>query len=282
MENKLGQLHKFKVLRETQIGFMLTLNGDDEYFLHKNESNFRHLTTNEEVMGFLYTDKKGRIAATLILPNVTTTKSGFAKVIEVNNSLGVFLDIGISKDILLSKDDLPIDYALWPMINDEILCILRVKGDRLIAKMLNKNDILDLNLQFELPIDEKTIGYVYRISENGINIVTKTLNVVFVYKTHLKKQYRIGEEVNVKITKQNIDDYMGSLIETKAETIKYDKQKILDYLNSNNGILSITDKSDAAVIFKAFSMSKIAFKNAIGSLYKDRLIEIHDEKIILL
>lgn len=282
MENKLGQLQKFKVLRETQIGFMLTINGEDEFFLHKNETNFRHLTEGEEVTGFLYSDKKARIAVTLVTPNVTTEKAGFAKVIEVSTALGAFLDIGISKDILLSKDDLPIDYKEWPEVGDVLLCILKVKGDRLIAKMLNKNEILDLNLQFDLPLNEKVPGYVYRISDDGINIVTKTLNVVFVYKSHMRKKYRLGEEVNVKIVKQNIDDYNGTLIESKEDLIRQDRDKILSYLNSNDGIMSITEKSDPAVIYKVFNMSKSAFKNAIGSLYKERLIEIFDEKIVLL
>src|SRR5690606_5296888 len=113
----------------------------------------------------------------------------------------------ISKDILLSKDDLPIDYNEWPKVGDTLLCVLREKGERLIAKMLNKNEILDLNLHFELPINEKVVGYVYRITEDGINIVTKTFNIVFVYKSNMRKKYRLGEEVYVKITRKNMDDY---------------------------------------------------------------------------
>lgn len=282
MVNKLGNLHKFTVLRETQIGYMLTMTGEDEYFLHKNETNFRHLTAGEEVVGFLYSDKKARVAVTLITPNVTTEKSGFTEVIEVNYALGAFIDIGISKDILLSKDDLPIDYKEWPQKGDVLLCVLRVKGDRLVAKMLNKYDILDLNLHFDLPIGEKVDGYVYRINEDGINIVTKTFDVIFVYKTQMRKKYRLGEVVNVRIIKKNIDDYTGSFIDSKEEIIKQDREKILDYLKRNNGIMAITEKSDPAVIYKVFTMSKNAFKNALGSLYKERLIEIHDEKIILL
>lgn len=282
MENKLGQILKFKVLRETQIGYMLTLNGEDEYFLHKNESNFRNLEPGEEVNGFLYSDKKARIAVTLVMPKVTVAKSGFATVIETNPALGAFVDIGISKDILLSKDDLPIDYSEWPIKGDTLLCILKVKADRLVVKMLNKYEILDLNLHFDLPINEKVQGYVYRITEDGVNIVTKTFDIVFVYKNNMRKKYRLGEEVNVKIIKKNLDDYNGTLIESKAEIIKEDADKILDYLNNNNGIMAITENSDAAVISKVFKISKSAFKNALGYLLKNNLIEIHDDKIILL
>lgn len=282
MLNKLGQTHKFTVLRETPIGYMLTITGEDEYFLHKNESNFTHLNEGDEVQGFLYSDKKARIAVTLNTPNVTLEKPGFAEVIEVNQSLGAFLNIGISKDILLSRDDLPIDYNEWPKPKDVILCVLRVKGDRLIAKPLTKNEILDLNLQLNLPLNEKVPGYIYRVSEDGVNIVTKTYNIVFVYKSNLRKKYRLGEEVNVRIIKKNIDDYTGSLIDSKEEMIRQDRNKILQFLHDNDGVMSITEKSDPSVINKVFNISKLSFKNAIGSLYKDKLIEIHDDKIILL
>lgn len=282
MENKLGQILKFTVLRETQIGYMLTLNGEDEYFLHKNESNFQHLTPGDIVNGFLYSDKKARTAVTLVTPNVTINKSGFATVIETNTALGAFVDIGISKDILLSKDDLPVDYSEWPQKGDTLLCILKVKADRLIAKMLNKYEILDLSLHFDLPINEKVLGYVYRISEDGINIVTKTFNIIFVYKNNMRKKYRLGEEVNVKITKKNVDDYSGTLLESKGEVIREDADKILEYLDKNDGIMSITEKSDPTVIKKVFGISKLAFKNAVGHLLKNNLIEIHDDKIILL
>lgn len=281
MEKKLGRLHKFKVVRETQIGYMLTLNGEDEYFLHKNESNFQHLHPGDEVVGFLYSDKKSRIAVTLITPNVTCDKSGFAEVIEVNYQLGAFLDIGISKDILLSKDDLPIDYKEWPEVGSVLLVVLRVKGDRLVAKMLNKYEILDMNLHFDLPIGDKVPGYVYRITEDGVNIVTKTFDVIFVYKSLTKKSYRLGEKVEVRILRKNTDDYMGSLVDSKEEIIEENSKKILKYLEENNGVMTITDKTEPTVIYKVFKISKKAFKDALGALYKQNLIEFHDDKVIL-
>jgi len=285
MENKLGRMHKFKVLRETQIGYMLTMNGEDEYFLHKNESNFHKLRPGDEIVGFLYSDKKARIAVTLITPNVTCDKCGFAEVMEVNYSLGVFVDIGISKDILVSKDDLPIDYKEWPAKGDVLLVILKAKSERLVAKMLNKHEILKQNLHLNLPINERVTGYVYRITEDGINVVTKNFDVIFVHKSQMKKRkYRLGEKVEVKIIKKNIDDYVGTLIEEidKQELIALDSEKILKYLEEHAGVMSITDKSDPIVIYKVFKMSKNKFKDAIGYLYKQKLIEIFEDKIILL
>jgi len=44
----------------------------------------------------------------------------------------------------------------------------------------------------------------------------------------------------------------------------------------------LTDKSDPQDIMKALGMSKKTFKKAVGSLYKQKLIEIKDTGIVLL
>lgn len=279
--NKIGKIHTFEVMRETQIGYMLTIDGTDEYFLHKNESNYQDLIAGDFVQGFLYTDKKSRLAVTLILPTVTMDKAGFGKVVEVNQSLGAFLDIGISKDVLFSKDDLPLDYKEWPEAGDMILCYLRTKNDRLIIKQLNKYEILDLDLHFNLQLNEKFKGYVYRVTKDGVNIVTENFNVVFVHKSNIIKQYRIGEEVNVKILRKNIDDYTGSLVESREEVIATNKNKIIEYLNNNDGVMTINDSSDQILIFKVFGISKSAFKTALSRLYSEQVIELHNNKVIL-
>ena len=59
-------------------------------------------------------------------------------------------------------------------------------------------------------------------------------------------------------------------------------QKILDYLKSQGGSMDITDKSPAEVIYAKFGISKRAFKQSIGILYKKRLITIENDKINLI
>ena len=65
------------------------------------------------------------------------------------------------------------------------------------------------------------------------------------------------------------------------KNVEVNLQKILDKLEKNNGYLNINDKSDPDVVRGAFGMSKKTFKKAIGSLYKQRLIEIKSDGIHL-
>ena len=53
-------------------------------------------------------------------------------------------------------------------------------------------------------------------------------------------------------------------------------------LHDNDGFLNLTDKSNPDDIKDALQMSKKNFKKAIGTLYKQRLIEIKQDGIYLL
>jgi hypothetical protein len=48
--------------------------------------------------------------------------------------------MGIAKELLLSKDDLPLDHEAWPEIGDILYVSLRMKG-KFVAKIASKEDI---------------------------------------------------------------------------------------------------------------------------------------------
>lgn len=275
---KIGEINKFKVLRETNLGYML-LGGDEEFFLHHNECNGKTLFPDDEVEAFLYADKKGRVAATLHTPKATLTKCGFCEVVGKTEN-GVFVNIGISKDILLSRDVLPEEQNAWPNEGDVIFCKLRIRSERLLISPCNKEEILSQKEE-DLEIGSTYDGYVYRLTKNGINVVTLNKNVIFIYFANIRKKYRLGEKVSVKILHKNEDDFSGTVNEQKEHLMVDDAKKILEYLASHGGTMMVTEDSDADVIYHLFKMSKSAFKRAIGKLYKERKILILEDKIIL-
>ena len=281
VNNLLGRIKTYTVDRETNLGYTLIYN-DEEYFLHHNECNGKSLTPFEKVNAFMYIDKKGRPALTLYKPLITIGDINFLEVVSVKNDLGVFCNIGISKDILLSKDDLPRSYSEWPKVGDKIICELKIKFNKLQLKIASKNYILakkDPNNKYL--VNEYVHGNVYRISPDGISFVTEDFNVIFVFKTNYRNKYHLGEVDDIKIIDVHEEDYTGTLIKNKEEQISDDKERILNYLKNNNGVMLITDKSSPELINYNFHMSKKSFKNSLGSLFKDGLIEILDDKIIL-
>ena len=63
------------------------------------------------------------------------------------------------------------------------------------------------------------------------------------------------------------------------KTIEDDKAKILHELIQKNGELQLTDKSSPESIKFHLQMSKKAFKRALGALYKEKKVLLHQDKI---
>jgi hypothetical protein len=64
--------------------------------------------------------------------------------------------------------------------------------------------------------------------------------------------------------------------------IDSDVDKVLEKLKkSKEGFLLLTDKSSPDAIRFHLKMSKKAFKKAVGNLYKQKLITIEDDRIVL-
>jgi len=62
-------------------------------------------------------------------------------------------------------------------------------------------------------------------------------------------------------------------------TIEDDKAKILHQLLQKNGELQLTDKSSPESIKFHLQMSKKAFKRALGALYKEKKVLLHQDRI---
>src|SRR5690625_2007848 len=114
----IGYIQTATVIRQIQSGYVLKKE-TDEVLLHHNETE-SDLEIDPAVNVFLYNDKNNQIVATTIIPHVQKDTYGWVEVVNVVPKLGVFVDIGIAKDILISVDDLPIYTVVWPKIGDQL------------------------------------------------------------------------------------------------------------------------------------------------------------------
>ncbi len=282
MALKLGQMNTLEVLRESDIAFVLS-DGFEEIFLHKRQAT-RKLETQDKIEVFLYYDNQRRITATMKKPIIDADTPGFCEVIDTNSRLGVFLHTGIQKDLLLSRDDLPFKKAEWPIEGDLIFAKIKVSKNQLSAKVINRYDIQTyLVPTVELEENQEVSAIVLFFAEEGIVLSTKEGHSIFVYHKHIRKQHRLGEQVNVKIINVKQDfKYNGTMIKQKELMIGGDSEIVLKYLKLHNGIMEFTDKSSPEKILEAFQMSKSAFKRAVGKLYKEKAITIHPDSIELI
>ncbi len=276
----IGEINKLKVKRETDISYILTDDNEPyEVFMHFNQATKR-LVENELVEVFLYYDNKHRLCATMEDPIITTKKFGFIECVAQKENVGCFMNIGIAKDILLSKDVLPVNIKAWPKPGDKLPCILKVKKDSLVCKIISRDDIIEKAASLKL--NDTVSAYVTSFTSTGLLAVDEEFNVIYVHKSMIRKKYRIGEEIILTIINiNNKNEYNGSTI-TQKETMRLsDSEMLLNYLKEMGGVIPLGNASTPEDIAKVFTLSKSAFKRAVGALYKERLIEIEDYRIIL-
>ncbi|MCF7925511.1 MAG: DNA-binding protein [Candidatus Izimaplasma sp.] len=278
MELKLGDYNTLSVLRETPFAYILT-NGEDEVFLHKNQATDT-LNPADDVKVFLYYDNQKRVTATMNMPILDQINPNFAKVVGVHRKLGIFLDIGLRKDLLLSIDDLPPLLEEWPKENDEIFVKIKVSANQLTAKRINRFDIQDYLIPTE-PLNEGDEVEVIKIyqAEEGAVFITREGHRIFIYGKHMRQKYRLGETATMTITivKDNFS-YNATMIEQKELMLEDDASILLEYLYTHDGVMPFTDKSSPNAIKDTFHMSKSAFKRALGTLYKNQQVILEKDQ----
>jgi len=277
---KIGEFQKLRVVRLSDLGYMLSDDNED-VLLHFRQAT-KEYKPNDMVNVFIYTDKAGRKTATESAPIITFDKPGFVKVTDVLPGAGVFVNINMPKDVLISKDYLPYDETLWPQKGDELLAVLKIKKDMLSAKPIGRFDIIALKRMVNYIEGEDVNAVVVRVGEKGLSLATHDPMYIFVPNSQLRGKHRLGEELKVTITKKIENEYYGRLNAQKEEMIEPDKKIILDYLGKHHGVMKITAKTSADIVEKELGLSRKAFKRAYGGLYKDRVIDFDEEKTFVI
>jgi len=164
---ELGKINTLRVLRETDISYLLT-DGLDEVFLHKKEA-LKAYEDHEEIDVFVYKDNEGRLTASTKTPALE--KGGFAQleVVGKHPKYGVFLNYGLVKDLLLSLDDLPGALDMWPQKGDYLYVTMKESKERLFAQIPSRNELSDFFDHIDRPeeIDKITITIMYHL-DNGV------------------------------------------------------------------------------------------------------------------
>lgn len=270
LQEFIGQTVSLEVAREADFGYFLT-DGTEDVLLHKNETD-KELELNEKVDVFLYTDSRGRVTSTTTIPKITVGVYDWAVVSDVNPGLGVFVNIGIQKDMLLGEEDLPAHSSVWPQIGDVLFITLRVnKNNRLYVKLATDPVVEEHAQKANRAVFNKSVhGYVYRTAKVGSWIFTAEGYKGFIHESQRRKEPRLGQKVEGRIIDVKEDGTVNiSLLPRKEEALDIDAEQILSVLNERNGAMPYWDKSMPEDIQEKFHMSKASFKRALGRLMKE-------------
>ncbi|PYZ98246.1 hypothetical protein CR205_06525 [Alteribacter lacisalsi] len=235
----------------------------------------------DRISVFIYLNKKGETIATMSLPAVTADTYEWVKVVESVKGLGVFADIGLKEDVLVSSDDLPLLESVWPKEGDELFVTLTTdKKGRLLAKPATETVVEDSFKEAPQTLKHTTAeGRVYRSTKVGSFVITTEGYRGFVHYSERKEEPRLGEWVSGRVIGVKEDGTVNmSLRPLKQEVLDEDAESVFAYLIRTGGEMPFTDKSDPDEIRDTFKISKAAFKRALGRLMKEGRVRQEDGK----
>lgn len=265
---EIGKFNFLRVVRQASQGLYLDGGAYGEILLPRRYAPPSAIP-GSDLEVFIYSDSEDRLVATTETPYAVVGEFACLKVLGFNHRIGAFLDLGLSKDLLLPMSEqnghvAPGDRIIVHLMLDE-------RSDRLVATMkLNRHinrtkplyqdgEAVDLLITDETPL--------------GFNAIVENAHWGLLYHSDLNAALQPGQRMKGFVKTVRPDGKIDlRLDDTGYQRISPLTQKILDKLKESGGHLDLDDSSPPEAIRYAFGVSKKSFKQAIGALLRERRI----------
>lgn len=271
----LGTLNTLTVKKQVKFGYYLDGLSWGEILLPNNVAP-ANLEIGQELSVFLYLDSEDQLIATTERPRVMVGQVAMLPVVAVTK-VGAFLNWGLKKDLLVpfSEQQIPLKegqhYLVYCYVDLSNRIVASTKLDRHIHKTPANYQVGD---KVAITVSEQT--------ELGYKVVIEHQHWGVLYKNEVFKPLRRGDKLTAYVMKVRDDGKIDlRLVSTTHKQAQELTDKVLHKLKQNGGKLALTDKSSPEQIYDAFGVSKKAFKQAIGALYKEKKIVITEQGLIL-
>ncbi len=274
---KLGRYNSLQIIR--QVDFGVFLDGEDlgEILLPK-----RYLEDNSSIGDvisvFLYNDSEDRIVATTETPKAVVGDCAYLRVVDTNK-FGAFLDWGLPKDLLVpfNEQQKPMQkgysYTVFLFVDETTQRI--AASSRLEDHLTADINIYELRQAVDLQI--------YGKSDLGFKAIINNTHLGQLYENETFRKLHYGERLKGYIKRLRTDARIDLSLQLPAHLEREGLAGvILQYLEDNDGVSSLTDKSPPTEIYATYGVSKATYKKTLGLLYKNRQIMIEKHQIKLL
>ncbi|MBX9712445.1 MAG: GntR family transcriptional regulator [Pseudomonadaceae bacterium] len=272
----IGRYNSLQVVKHTDFGLYLDGGADGEILLPKRYIPKDTPSEVEDWLNvFIYLDSDDKLIATTEKPKVQVGEFASLKVLEIN-SIGIFLDWGLSKDLLLpySEEKRSLEAGQY--------CVVHVyldKHTRRITATARLDRYLDVR-PAAYQVGQAVDLLVAEATDMGFKAIINNQHWGLIHKNEVFKFLRSGMREKGFIKELRADGKISlSLQPVGQEAASSLHEKILQQLQANGGTLAVSDKSPPEVISGLFGVSKGNFKKAIGALYKQGQIVIHADRI---
>jgi hypothetical protein len=274
----LGKRNLLSIVRESAPGLYLD-GGELGEILLPGRYIPADLKPKDKLDVFVYRDSEDRLVATTETPLAMVGEFACLQVISVNQHVGAFLDWGLAKDLLLPFREQEIPARVGqPVV---VYVCLDVKTNRILATAR-----LNRHLNRDTPAYRSGQPVHFLITGKtplGYNAIVENAHRGLLYQDHLAAPLAAGQKLKgfVRTIRS------GGKIDLSLDASGYKRvaaltDQIVQALERNGGQLAFDDDSSPAVIRQTFGVSKKAFKQALGKLYKARRIRFQNPGIQLL
>ena len=274
---KLGKTQTLKIAEINNSGAFLESENGERAFLPKIFLD-ENAEIENDVEVFVYQDDD-KLKATTEIPSAEVGKFAVMNCVQSLPS-GAFMDWGIIKDLFI-----PYKQQKGKILEGKrylvYIYIDEVSGRITGTTKFKRNQNYE-NVPFEA--GDKVDLIIAGQSELGWNVVVNKKYLGLIYTSDVfKKLYPLSDEMGyIKTIREDGKIDVTLQKQGFVQNIDEFKQKILDKLEENYGLLYLTDDSSPEEIKEELQMSKKNFKKAIGGLYKENVIEILEDKIKLI
>ena len=275
---ELGKTNRLTINRHTDFGYFLK---DEDYneVLLPNAYVTDEMTIGEEINVFLYLDSEERLIATTLKPYAEIDEFAYLHCKQVNE-IGAFMDWGIMKHLFVPFAEQAVkfiegnSYLIFVFIDE--------KTDRIIGSS-KENDFLFFD-KIDVVENEEVEILVYKKTDLGFNCVVNNKFKGLIFHSDIHKIIKPGDKLKAYVKTVREDGKIDIVLDPKGYRNSIDKfsEVILNTIKENPSIMkSLSDKSSSEFINEHFGMSKKAFKRGLGFLYKNGVIDIKDDGIVL-
>lgn len=271
----IGQTQLLKIAEKNYSGLFLEDENGERAFLPKIFAS-EDAEVGSEMEVFVYQDDD-KLKATTEKPTAEIGEFAVMTCVQALPS-GAFMDWGIIKDLFIPYQEQKLKilegkrYLVYVYVDEKM-------------GLITGTTKFKRNPQYEdLPFrkGDKVNLIIMGESELGWNVIINKKYIGLIYTSDVyKRLFPLSDEVGYIKTIREDGKIDVSLQPEGYDNIDEFQQVILEKLESNYGLLYLSDKSEPEEIKQELQMSKKNFKKAIGGLYRDKKIEILEDKIRL-
>lgn len=268
----IGHTQELPVLERTRNSLLLDAGDGERVALPVSEAETAE--PGDVLRVFIFTDAQGNPLATARQPLVERDQCASLKVVDITQA-GAFLDWGLPKNLLLpyAEQRRPLDIGR----HESVLVYLDNSG-RLAATSRLDHHLPEIAADFR-PWQPVSL-LIYQRTDLGLKAVVDNRAIGLLYKDELFRNIRVGDMHQGYIKRLRHDGRIDLSLQPRSKDLQPDlTETIIGYLQEHDGVCKLSDKSSPESIQAVFGVSKKNFKKALSTLYRDRRIVIHPDRI---